>query len=91
MPASPSPLRRAFLRQVALVAATLCAFAAALPAHAQQRSAPLPAGVQRIADVPYGPDPAQRMDVYVPAGTTAGASATERYREIGRASCRERV
>ena len=31
--------------------------------------------MQRIADVPYGPDPAQRMDVYVPAGTTAGASA----------------
>ena len=73
--ASPSPLRRAFLRQVALVVATLCAFAAALPARAQQRSAPLPVGVQRIADVPYGPDPAQRLDVYVPARTTAGASA----------------
>lgn len=73
--ASPSPLRRAFLRQAASVVATLWVVAAAWPAHAQQRSAPLPAGVQRIADVPYGPDPAQRMDVYVPAGTTAGASA----------------
>ena len=31
--------------------------------------------MQRIADVPYGPDPAQRLDVYVPARTTAGASA----------------
>ena len=74
MSASPSPLRRAFLRQAASVAASLCAFAAALPAHAQQRSAPLPAGVQRIADVPYGPDPAQRMDGYVPARATAGAA-----------------
>ena len=73
--ASPSPLRRASLRQAASVVATLWVVAAAWPAHAQQRSAPLPAGVQRIADVPYGPDPAQRMDVYVPAGTTAGASA----------------
>lgn len=27
----------------------------------------LPAGVQRIADVPYGTDPLQRMDVYLPA------------------------
>lgn len=73
--ASPSPLRRASLRQAASVVATLWVVAAAWPAHAQQRSAPLPAGVQRIADVPYGPDPAQRMDVYVPAGTTAGVSA----------------
>ena len=73
--ASPSPLRRASLRHAASVVATLWVVAAAWPAHAQQRSAPLPAGVQRIADVPYGPDPAQRMDVYVPAGTTAGASA----------------
>ena len=75
MSVSPSPLRRAFLRQAALVVASLCACVAALPAHAQQRSAPLPAGVQRIADVPYGPDPAQRLDVYVPARATAGASA----------------
>ena len=72
--ASPSPLRRAFLGQAASVVATVWVVAAVWPAHAQQRPAPLPAGVQRIADVPYGPDPAQRMDVYVPAGTTAGAS-----------------
>ena len=72
--ASPSPLRRASLRQAASVVATLWVVAAAWPAHAQQRSAPLPAGVQRIADVPYGPDPAQRLDVYVPARATAGAA-----------------
>ncbi len=72
--ASPSPLRRAFLGQAASVVATLWVFAAAWPAHAQQRSAPLPVGVQRIADVPYGPDPAQRMDGYVPARATAGAA-----------------
>lgn len=74
MPASPSPLRRAFLRQAASVVATFWVVAAAWPAHAQQRSAPLPAGVQRIADVPYGPDPAQRLDVYVPARATAGVA-----------------
>ena len=73
--ASPSPLRRASLRQAVVVVATLCAFAAAWPAHAQQRSAPLPAGVQRIADVPYGPDPAQRMDVYVPTSPTTGTNS----------------
>jgi hypothetical protein len=37
----------------------------ALIAQKQAAAAPatLPAGVQRIADVPYGTDPAQRMDV----------------------------
>ncbi|MEL4893613.1 alpha/beta hydrolase [Xanthomonas protegens] len=30
--------------------------------------APLPAGAQVLRDVAYGPDPAQRMDVYLPAG-----------------------
>lgn len=30
-------------------------------------AAPLPAGVRRIADLPYGADPRQRMDVYLPA------------------------
>ena len=73
--ASPSPLRRAFLRQAASVVATLWVFAAAWPAHAQQRSAPLPAGVQRIADVPYGSDPRQRMDVYLPTPSSSTASA----------------
>ena len=28
----------------------------------------VPAGVQRMADLPYGPDPAQRLDVYRPEG-----------------------
>jgi acetyl esterase/lipase len=37
------------------------------PAMAQQVGAPVtPTGVQRIADVPYGPDARQRMDVYLP-------------------------
>ena len=74
MSASPFPLHRLFLRQAVVAVATLWVVAAAWPAHAQQRSAPLPAGVQRIADVPYGPDPAQRLDVYVPARATAGAA-----------------
>ena len=49
----------------------------AAPAQAQQRAlgflaqgrdtaTTLPAGVQRIADVPYGADPLQRMDIYLP-------------------------
>ncbi|MEZ2293276.1 hypothetical protein [Variovorax sp. RCC_210] len=37
------------------------AFTAPAPADAQ----PV-ADVQRLADVPYGPDAAQRMDVYLP-------------------------
>lgn len=50
---------------------------ASLPALAQWGSplddtaaaaeAPLPAGVRRLADVAYGSDPRQRMDVYMPA------------------------
>ncbi|MGJ7574263.1 alpha/beta hydrolase [Variovorax sp. RB2P76] len=37
------------------------------PAMAQQVGAPVaPSGVQRLADVPYGPDARQRMDVYLP-------------------------
>jgi acetyl esterase/lipase len=37
------------------------------PAMAQQVGAPVtPTGVQRLADVPYGPDARQRMDVYLP-------------------------
>lgn len=34
--------------------------------------ATLPAGVQRIADVPYGADPLQRMDVYLPSAPSSG-------------------
>ena len=52
----------------------------ALIAQKQAAAAPaaLSAGVQRIADVPYGVDPAQRMDVYVPtspAGTGTGTNS----------------
>ena len=41
--------------------------------QATAAEAALPAGVQRIADVPYGSDPRQRMDVYVPTGLAASA------------------
>lgn len=49
----------------------------ALIAQKQAAAAPavLAAGVQRIADVPYGTDPAQRMDVYVPTSPTAGTNS----------------
>ena len=58
----------------------LASLAAMAPTHAQPADpatffddagggsmATLPADVQRIADVPYGPDPLQRMDVYLPS------------------------
>jgi len=43
--------------------------ATTLPAAAQPEAAAAApvAGVRRIADLPYGPDPRQRMDVYLPA------------------------
>ncbi|MFY3386172.1 alpha/beta hydrolase [Paracidovorax sp. MALMAid1276] len=45
--------------------------------QAQAQAAALPTGVQRIADVPYGSDPRQRMDVYLPApSTTSSATAS---------------
>jgi acetyl esterase/lipase len=49
----------------------------ALIAQKQAAAAPavLAAGVQRIADVPYGTDPAQRMDVYVPTSPTTGTNS----------------
>jgi acetyl esterase/lipase len=49
----------------------------ALIAQKQAAAAPavLAAGVQRIADVPYGADPAQRMDVYVPTSPTTGTNS----------------
>jgi acetyl esterase/lipase len=43
--------------------------------QAAAAEAALPAGVQRIADVPYGVDPAQRMDVYVPTNPTTGTNS----------------
>lgn len=45
--------------------------------QAAATEAALPAGVQRIADVPYGVDPAQRMDVYVPTNPTTGTNSLE--------------
>ena len=44
--------------------------------QAAATEAALPAGVQRIADVPYGQDPAQRMDFYVPTTPSTGTSST---------------
>lgn len=45
--------------------------------QAQAQAATLPTGVQRIADVPYGSDPRQRMDVYLPTpSTTSSATAS---------------
>jgi len=43
--------------------------------QAQAQAAALPTGVQRIAGVPYGTDPAQRMDVYVPTSPTTGTNS----------------
>lgn len=43
--------------------------------QAQAQAAALPTGVQRMADVPYGTDPAQRMDVYVPTSPTTGTNS----------------
>ncbi len=44
--------------------------------QAAATEAALPTGVQRIADVPYGADPAQRMDVYVPTSPTGAGTGT---------------
>lgn len=54
----------------------MLALSALLPAMAQQQGAPgSPAGVRRLADLPYGPDARQRMDVYLPANAPAGRGA----------------
>ena len=37
-----------------------------LAERAQEKRASLPPGVQKIADLPYGPDARQRMDIYLP-------------------------
>ena len=84
----PSTPLSAFASLRTGLGAALCALAAVLtpPAHAQLRglgpfaqvrdtAAALPAGVQRLADVPYGADPLQRMDVYLPAAGSAASSA----------------
>ncbi|WCM93069.1 alpha/beta hydrolase [Acidovorax sp. NCPPB 2350] len=65
-----TPAHRPFLAAFALALALGCAAAQA------QTTAALPAGVQRIADVPYGADPLQRMDVYLPpAGSVPAGRA----------------
>lgn len=38
-------------------------------------SARLPAGVKRLGDIAYGPDPAQRMDVYLPSAASPAGPA----------------
>lgn len=62
---------RGWLRYCALGLGLL---AAGLPVFAQPAGAPPePDGVRRIADLPYGPDARQRMDVYLPADPPRGA------------------
>lgn len=88
MPLRPIPCSFSTLAAIAVVTFSTAASAQA-PSHAQgggrlraliaQKQAPaaeatLPTGVQRIADVPYGSDPRQRMDVYVPTGLAASAT-----------------
>jgi acetyl esterase/lipase len=48
--------------------------ALAAQTQADRAEAAVPAGVQRIADVPYGSHPRQRMDVYVPTGLAPSAA-----------------
>jgi acetyl esterase/lipase len=49
-------------------------------AQAQAQAAALPTGVQRIADVPYGSDPRQRMDVYLRTASSSSASTASAVR-----------
>ena len=57
--------------RTALLACTLAVSAAPAPGAAQDRPAPQAAAAHRLADVPYGPHPRQRMDVYLPARAAA--------------------
>lgn len=59
------------LRRLGLAAALLvpCSFTLAGPT--------VPEGVRRIADIAYGQDPRQRMDVYLPEKTTSAANAVK--------------
>lgn len=45
-----------------------------LAERVQERRAPLPPDVQKIADLPYGPDARQRMDIYRPSTSTPDPS-----------------
>ena len=60
--------------RTALLVGALAVLAAHAVEGAQGWPGPQAVAVQRLADVPYGSDPRQRMDVYVPA--TRPASAT---------------
>lgn len=76
-----SPCAALLVVLVALLAAPAQAQQRTLGPFAQARAAAatLPAGVQRIADVPYGADPLQRMDIYLPAHiSSTGAPAATR-------------
>lgn len=77
---------RTWARRAALpLGLALASLAAVAPAQAQLTDpglfledgggtvTTLPAGVQRIADVPYGADPLQRMDVYLPTAPRSSA------------------
>lgn len=80
-------MRLAFwLRTTAALTAITALAALALPAALAQPEAPpqppdpagravdgTATGAQRLGDVPYGPDPRHRMDVYLPAGAVPGA------------------
>ena len=80
-----SRLRSCARRAALPLGLALASLAAVAPAHAQPTDADiflddgggtittLPAGVQRIADVPYGADPLQRMDVYLPTAPRSSA------------------
>jgi len=60
-------------RLLQICAAWLC-MAAFFPAAAQPSGSPAaPSGVRLLADQPYGPDPRQRMDVYLPPKAQQGA------------------
>jgi len=66
------------LRILLALATLLPALARALPGDlddgaSDARAARTPAGTRVVPDIPYGPDPAQRLDVYV--STAASASA----------------
>lgn len=63
-------------RIVTLATVAVLALAASTGAFAQAVGAAPGAGVQRIADVAYGSDPRQRMDVYVPTTGRHGPAAS---------------
>lgn len=64
------------MKRLARICAIWLLALAFAPANAQQpggETAAQPAGVRLLADQPYGPDPRQRMDVYLPPKAQQGA------------------